>query len=167
MPVCGGPVSTGRIQGVSAPESVASDPGGGDQEPSRLVVLLQTSPRSAVAVVERLGAGGVEAVIPDQPNAIAFLMSFGTYRVRVAVAAEDEEEARAILARWEPEARANVAALSREIRRQFLLALVPGLALVLALALTGRARSPLTWLGGFLLWVGAMIAISLRSRFRS
>lgn len=128
-----------------------------------LAVLLQTSLRSAEATVERLGARGIEAVLVDRPNAIAWLLSGGTYRARVAVPEEALAEARAEIGRWEAEAAPRIRELAHAAQRGMLLASLPALALALGIGLA-RPASALGWIASFLLWLAGLAVWGVRSR---
>jgi len=131
-----------------------------------LAVLLQTSQTSAEAVVARLERERIEAVVIDEPHWIARLVSFGTYRVRVAVPEERLAEARAALARQDEEARPRLNALAREVQRALLVASLPALALGIALALLGSS-SWIAWTALLPLWIGGLALWSVLSRARA
>lgn len=93
-------------------------------------VLLQTSIPTARVLVRRLAAEGIDAEIVDQPSSLSILLACGTYRVRIGVPSEQMESARGWMRDWEPDVRANVKKLSRNVYRQVLTALIPGLAVL-------------------------------------
>lgn len=129
-------------------------------------VLLQTSPEAAEAIVERLNAEGVHAEIVDRPGFLALLFAFGTYRVRIGVPVDELEAAREVMARWEPEAKANVHALARVVQRQFLLATLPALLVVgTSWVLSGTVR-PAVLAAALLAWLVAFLALAARERRR-
>jgi len=85
--------------------------------------VVHTASTTAVnTVLERLSSRGIDAVAIDQPNVIALIIAFGTYRVRIAVPDEQVAEAKAVLEEWDREARPNVKRLSRQVYRQFFVA---------------------------------------------
>jgi len=132
------------------------------------VVLTQLSQVSALATCERLAALGIEAQILDQPNLFTKGATGGRYVVRVAVAEQDLERARAELARWEVEAAPRVAALAHELRPQFLLGSLPALVLVV-LGLAGVLPWDWEWhwaAGMVGLWFGGVVAVMAWHRWR-
>jgi len=127
--------------------------------------VVHTASITAVdTVLERLSSRGIDAVAIDQPNFIALLIAFGTYRVRIAVPDEQVTEAKAILADWDREARPNVQRLSRQVHRQFLLAAIGAL----IVAAVPFALGTLLWvLPVFLVvWVAFVVLLGLRERAR-
>jgi hypothetical protein len=93
-------------------------------------VLLQTSIPTAEALVGRLAAEGVDAEIIDHPSSLALILACGTYRVLIGVPSEQLESAKGWMRDWEPDVRANVKELSKNVYRQALTALIPGLAVL-------------------------------------
>ena len=128
-------------------------------------VVHKAAPGAVNAVLERLCEGGVEAEAVDDPNLIALFFSFGTYRVRISVPDEQVADARRVLAEWDREVGPNVAALSRQVRRQFLLAAVPAI-VVAALLLGLRAPWALAFLIPLLVWFVGLVAIGVAQRRR-
>jgi len=129
-----------------------------------LAVLVQTGRAAAEATVERLQALGIEAQVLDEPNVFVKLTSGGNYRVRVVVAEEELERARAELVRWESEALPRLRPLTREVQ-----ILLGGTTLAAALLggalLIGGVRPALPWAAG--LWVAVLAAWVVRSRMRA
>ena len=132
-----------------------------DERPD-MVVLLQTSERSAQAVVERLEEHELAAWIVDRPNWIAEVLAFGTYRYRVAVRREDEARAQEVLEEWRPEAEARVRDLAGGVQRDLLVAglltvpLVMGYGFLMGSTygwLSAALLSPFVW-GGIIVWLG-------------
>ena len=130
-----------------------------------LAVLVQTSLVSAEATVARLEERGIEAVLIDRPNVIAWLVSGGNYRTRVAVPEESLPEAKAELARWEAEAKPRVAALARDVQRGLLLASLPAF-LGAVLVAAAWPTSALGWSAVFILWLASLAVWGARSRAR-
>jgi hypothetical protein len=131
-----------------------------------LVPLVSTSRASALATVSRLRALAIDAQVIDDPNLFVRLTSGGNYRVRVLVAREDLERARAELARWEAEARPRLDSLARETRRGFLWGSIPAAALLLWLLLRSDKDSAL-WLAVVPAWLAGLLAWALWSRRRT
>ncbi len=132
-------------------------------------IVHRSSPGAVDAVLDRLADGGVEAFALDEPNAIVLLVSFGTYRIRVAVPEGQAEEAHRILADWDRESSTKLADLTGQMRRQFigvtLLVLVIGVLVVLI----GGLQSNAHWVLLFLLplWFAILLTISAIQRARA
>ena len=122
-----------------------------------LAVLLQTSRVSAEATVERLQALAIDAQVIDHPNVFAKFMSFGSYRVRVAVPEAELARAQLEIERWASEARPRVRELAREVQLGLLIASLPALALCVGLVLA-RAESALLWLTVVPVWFAGLLA---------
>ena len=86
-------------------------------------VIHRAAPEVAEHVVRRLQSEGLQATAVDVPNFIVLLVTFGTYRVRIAVPRDQAEEARRVLAAWDEEAGPVVRDLARALRRQAIVAL--------------------------------------------
>ena len=128
-------------------------------------VLVQTSLVSAEATVARLAERGIEAVLLDRPNVIAWLVSGGNYRTRVAVPEEVLSEAKAELASWEAEAKPRIAALARDVQRGLLLASLPAFVAAVAVAAVWPT-SAVGWSGVAVLWLASLTVWGARSRSR-
>ena len=129
-------------------------------------VVHKAAPGAVEAVLERLCTRGVEAQAVDDPNLIALLFSFGTYRVRISVPDDQVEDARRILTEWDREVGPNVAALSRQVHRQFLVAIVPAIGAA-ALLLALGASWTLAVLSLLLVWFASLVAIGVVQRRRA
>ena len=129
-------------------------------------VIHRAAPRVVDIVLERLRAGGVAAEAVDEPNLIALLISFGTYRVRISVPDEEVQQARRILGAWDREAAPTVRALARQVRRQFLLATLPAAAAAVLLLGVGVPWALATLLV-LLVWFGSLVAVGLYQRRRA
>jgi len=127
-------------------------------------VVHKASTTAVDTVLERLCSRGIDAVAIDDPNFIALLISFGTYRVRIAVPDEQVAEAKEILAEWDREALPKVQRLSRQVQKQFFLA--AGGALIVAAV--PFALGYLLWvLPTFLVvWVALVVLFGVRERAR-
>ncbi len=128
-------------------------------------VIHRAAPRVVDVVLERLHAGGVAAEAVDEPNFVALLISFGTYRVRISVPDEEVQQARSILCAWDREAAPTVRALARPVRRQFLLATLPAAAAAALLLGVGLSWTLATLLV-LLVWFGSLVSIGLYQRRR-
>ena len=128
--------------------------------------MHKAAPRAVDMVVGRLRAGGVHAEAVDDPNMIALLISFGTYRIRIAVPEEEEAEAKRIMAEWDREAAPRVADLARQVQRQFLLAALPATAVAVLLLSIGAS-----WVAAFLcvlvVWFVSLLSIGALARRRA
>lgn len=125
------------------------------------VVLTELTYVSAEATRERLAALGIEAQLLDDPDRRIKGSTGARHDVRVAVDEQDLERARAELARWELEAAPRVAALTRELRPQFLLGSLPALVL-LGVVVLGALRWDWSWMWGagvLGLWFGGVVAV--------
>ena len=114
----------------------------------------------------RLCEHGLEAVAVDDPNFIALIMAMGTYRVRVAVPDEEAEEARRVLADWDREAAPKVAALSKTVQRQFLIASLVVLVCLAGLLLFSEGLGLLLVLAVPATFLAVMMALGLIERLR-
>ena len=128
-------------------------------------VVHKAAPRAVHHVVSRLRDSGVDAQAVDDPNLIALLVSFGTYRVRISVPEEEADEARRVLDDWDREAAPLVEELTRRVQRQFLLASVVSLVIVGGLVLLGASWGP-TFLAMLVSWVVAVVILGAIDRRR-
>lgn len=128
-------------------------------------VVHKASTAAVDTVLERLFSRGIDAVAIDQPNFIALAMSFGTYRVRIAVPDEQVDRAKEILEEWDREAGPNVKQLSRQVQWQFFLAALGALAVAAVLFALGHV-----WLimpGFLVVWLALVVLLGLRERAHS
>jgi hypothetical protein len=133
-----------------------------------LAIVHRASPRVVDTVLERFHERGIEAVALDEPNVIALAVSFGTYRVRIAVPEEQADEARRVLAEWDVEVAPRLDELSHRMRRQFLLATAVTLGLGAVLWAAGVFAERLHWLLLLLLpvWFVLLLAFGAWQRAR-
>jgi len=127
-------------------------------------VVHRASPQVVSSVLERFHSHGVDAEAVDDPNWIVLLVSFGTYRVRIAVPDEQLEEARRVLEEWDREVRPNVRTLSKQVYRQFLAAAL--LALVVASVLFVLGHVWLTLPAFLVVWLATVAVLGLVARRR-
>lgn len=126
--------------------------------------MHKASTTAVDTVLERLCSRGLDAVAIDEPNLIALIVSFGTYRVRIAVPDEQVPRAKEILAEWDREAHPNVKRLSRQVYRQFFLAALGALAVAAVLFAFGHV-----WLimpGFLVVWLALVVLLGIRERAR-
>lgn len=127
--------------------------------PERVVFSGGEIPARALCAL--LQEKGIGAVVLDEPNWLVRIVSFGTYRYRVAVPEASGEEAARVVEEWHAyhDPRAN--ALHLRLRRVAAWALVPPAAWVfLALALP-PALLPRPSIGGaLLLWFASLVVLA-------
>jgi hypothetical protein len=127
-------------------------------------VVHKAAPQVVPTILERFWSRGVDAEAVDDPNWIVLLISFGTYRVRIAVPDEQVDEAKGVLEEWDNEARPNVRKLSRQVYRQFFVAGV--LALVVAGVLFALGHVWLTLPAFLFVWLATVALLGLLERAR-
>jgi len=131
-------------------------------------VVHRGSPESVGSVAQRLSDAGIEAWVVDQPNFIVRMISFGTYRSRVVVPADQAQKARETLASWDAESRARIQDLGAQLRRQAMLALLPSLALTLGVYQAHQGEGRGLTLAAVLpaAWLLSMLFLSFVARLR-
>jgi hypothetical protein len=107
---------------------------------------------------------GIDAEVVDHPGPIVRLVSFGTYRVRIAVEEADEARAQAVLDSWSVQARPRVAELARIVALDALVALVPALLVGATLFFAGYWGPIAGILALPVTWLAAMIVLARRRR---
>ena len=132
----------------------------------KTVVVHRSAHAAADTVIERLQENGVEAFALDQPNAIALLFSFGTYRVRIAVPEDQAAEAQRVLLEWDREAAPHVGELARVVRRQFALAALVAVAFGTVFFVRGEGAEDVPWILLPLVWFLALLALGVLERWR-
>jgi len=132
-----------------------------------LVVVHRAAPEVADAFADRLCEAGLDAVALDRPGFLVLLVTFGTYRVRIAVPAAEVAEARRLMADWDRESAPIVKDLTRQVRRQALIAALPAAVGALLVLFVGGLE-PLPWFACFLpaLYLVTFLALSLVQRGR-
>jgi hypothetical protein len=131
-------------------------------------VIHRAAPEVAGHVVRRLQSEGLQATAIDEPNFIVLLVTFGTYRVRIAVPRDQVAEARRVLAAWDEEAGPIVQGHARALRQQAVVALGAALfAGVVMLFLRGWEGAGLLLRDVPLIFLLVFLMISVRERLRT
>jgi len=84
------------------------------------IVISKTDAVTSRSLVRELRQAGIDAAVLDDPGPILMYASAGTYKVRVAVAPEQKDEALQVLASLEQQGEKRTAELKRGIDRQML-----------------------------------------------
>jgi len=131
-------------------------------------VVHRAAPEVSDAFVARLVAEGIDAIALDHPGFLVLLVTFGTYRVRIAVREDQVVEAERVMRVWDEAAGPIVRDLSRALGRQALQASLPVAigALVVLFAVDGWDRLP--WFACALpaLFLVSFLALSMIARAR-
>ncbi|HED66731.1 MAG TPA: hypothetical protein ENJ09_14400 [Planctomycetes bacterium] len=110
------------------------------------LVVHRSSPEVAEEFAARLREEGIAAEALDRPGLLVLLATFGSYRVRIGVPPEQEEEARAAMAAWDREAAPRMEELASGLRRQVKLAAIPFVLVALAGVLLTDGWDFVPWL---------------------
>ncbi len=145
-----------------------------DEEPDRppqrgLTVVHKAAPEVAGEFVARLRAEGIEAHAVDQPGFLVLLLSFGTYRIRIGVPDDQAERTRATIAEWDRASAPVVREMTRQVRRQVLLASIPALVGVVGAFRIASGFDLVPWLACAVpaLFLLSFLALSALERARS
>jgi len=109
------------------------------------------------AVMKRLRKAKLHPAALDNPDPIVVHKSFGTYKIRVGVPADEAVDARKVLAEWSAESAPRVTGHSRLFLRQLMLSLPIGLGIG---ALFYLYETDTAIMGFFFGTIGALIVIS-------
>jgi len=104
-------------------------------------VVYRVSPEGLGQLMLLLRKAGFNPTTLDDPGSVSIYASGRSYLIRVAVPAEEAEDARYVLAEWEKYCKPKVESLSRQVRRQALAAFLPTVAVAAMLLLADRWRA--------------------------
>ena len=140
-----------------------------DHAGERLEVVHRAAPEVADEFVMRLQEAELDAIALDRPGVLVLLVTFGTYRVRIAVPSSQVERARAVMDEWDRAAAPRVRELTRSVRRQVFLAALPAVVACVPILALVRGWDLLPWFACALpaLFLLTFLALSIRERGRA
>jgi len=132
-------------------------------------VVHRAAPEVSDAFVARLVGEGLDAIALDHPGFLVLLITFGTYRVRIAVPEDQVPEAERVMQAWDEAAGPVVRDLSRALGRQVRQAAVPvaAAAVVVLFAVDGWDRLPYFACVLPALFLVSFLALSVLARRRA
>jgi len=136
-----------------------------EADDAKWTVVYRVSPEGLDQLMLLLRKAGFNPTTLDVPGSVSIYAAGRSYLIRIAVPAEEAEDARSVLAEWEKYCKPKVDSLSRQVRRHVLAAFLPTLAVAAMLALADRWRAEfLGILGG--VWVLSFVIIANVARTR-